>query len=228
MYLASTTTTKLGFWDWLSSGTGTTTVIRNGVLAQDPIDTGGTTLPKLKDGYLYSPDGTVIGPRGGIYDPSGAQDANGNVIFKNGNSFVTLAPDTGRLPVKSPFTGTVADNYQQGRNFQGAVNDAFGWNENFQTLSAQISNGTTVTTRPDNYDPSTQYGILEAKSNIYLTDSPQMEAQRVAAQALGLNYTLVIAPYTRVSQTLVNSVYNDGGSIWRFDPKTGQQTPYHH
>ena len=176
-------------------------------------------VPALPEGYTYNADtGAVTGPRGGTYTPTGAQDEAGNVIYRTSGGYATLDANAGRVPVESPFPGTA--NYQQGREFQDALTEATGLTENTSSVTQTLPDGTDVTTIPD-FMGRPAGGVVEAKSNLYLADSDQLRAQRLYAQANGMPYTLVVTPYTQISQPLVDAITAiKGNTIYRFDPVT--------
>ena len=48
------------------------------------------TAPTLRADYTLNPDGTVTGPRGGLYQPTGVKDATGNTLYTEQASGSTL------------------------------------------------------------------------------------------------------------------------------------------
>lgn len=70
----------------------------------DTVPTSKTEIPA--DTYSQRPDGMVIGPRGGQYEPIG-YDANGYQIYQNGSTYVTFR-DGKRVVEPSPRPPTVS------------------------------------------------------------------------------------------------------------------------
>jgi hypothetical protein len=56
----------------------------------EPAAPAGQSAPTLRADYKLNPDGTVTGPRGGVYKPTGAKDAAGNTLYTEQASGSTL------------------------------------------------------------------------------------------------------------------------------------------
>jgi hypothetical protein len=70
-------------------------------------------------------------------------------------------------------------------------------------------------------------GVTEIKSGLRITDSDQLRIQVAHARTTGVPFNLVVSPTTRrVSKTIRDAVSKSGGTIQRFDPETGNFTPF--
>jgi hypothetical protein len=96
------------------------------------------------------------------------------------------------------------------------------WNaQKFPTFN---DNGQPINVIPDATGrPS---GIVEFKNYQYLRDDDQLFGLRNLAVRTNQPFTLVVNPTTRIAQPLVNAIKDIGGTIHRFDPRTGAITTF--
>ncbi len=152
-------------------------------------------------GYVQNIDGSITGPKGGTYTPTGKMDTSGNQIYREGNGgYFTLDAASGRTSVASPgpsATGTGRPTSQQSEVDVGA-----GWPANSQSQVSYLNGkevpyGTAGSVRPDwcigtvcsvevkNYD------VITNTRN--LTDNVAQQAiQRAQNLPQGMTQTIVI------------------------------------
>jgi len=113
----------------------------------------------------------------------------------------------------------IQQNWTNGRSFQEALNRATGLPENTQRITVTLPDGTIVTTVPDNMGRPA--GIIEAKTDRYLTMSDQLRAQMQVAINTGQPYTLVVSENTAsIARPVLDEIRRIGGSVYRFDTTT--------
>jgi len=190
--------------------------------AASPASSQGTSSRGFAPGYAANADGTVSGPRGGVYTPTGVVNSEGVPIFRDASGgYYTLDAASGRTPVPSPMTtnSQIQQNWTNGRSFQEALNRATGLPENTQRITVTLPDGTIVTTVPDNMGRPA--GIIEAKTDRYLTMSDQLRAQMQVAINTGQPYTLVVSENTAsIARPVLDEIRRIGGSVYRFDTTT--------
>jgi hypothetical protein len=70
-------------------------------------------------------------------------------------------------------------------------------------------------------------GVTEIKSGLEVDRTLQLRVHEAYAKSQKLPFNLVVAPTTRrISKQLEDAVYKSGGTIQRFDPKTGKFGPF--
>ena len=187
----------------------------------------GASSRSFASGYSANADGTVTGPRGAVYMPTGIVDSNGALIYRDiSGGYYTLDAASGRTPIPSPMTSDsqIRQNWETGREFQDLLNKATGLPENTQRITITLPDGSVVTTIPDNMGRPA--GIVEAKTDRYLTMSPQLRGQMQVAVNTGQPFTLVVGENTvSIARPVLDEVARIGGAIYRFDPAKQTLTP---
>jgi hypothetical protein len=170
----------------------------------------------------------ISGPQGGTYQSAGYHSADGYPIYKSSSgNYVTL--ENGNTPVPSPSAAngnsTIAQNYANGIQFQGAASKALDIAPNAKAIPVTMPDGTVVSTIPDGLSAT---AVTEIKSDAYLTSSSQLSAQMQLATQQGIPFNLVVGPNTVISGPLLDAVSElpSGSSIKIYNPGTGQLTPY--
>jgi filamentous hemagglutinin len=155
-------------------------------------------------GYTQNADGSVVGPRGGAYTPTGILDANGSQVFKDASgAYYTLDAGGGRTQVPSPYPANnsqIAQNAAKGAQSELDVGKTLPSDARYQVSyknGVEVPNGTPGSVRPD-FCIGTACSIEVKNYNVatnadgLISNVSQQAVDRAANLPKGMTQTVVI------------------------------------